>query len=154
MSQSLQDFLRAQQVQAPVELFSDWLMTGHACEFMCFIPMQYKVEGKKVCVGGRRGCLPPSSKDSWKFLEEKLAPDPPSSVPQDSRLLLASPSSCYKLLKERQKEGYGDAMLFEGLRKDQLISNGKAAPGPRVLPRQPPPLCPSRWEGSSGGMGA
>uniref|UniRef100_A0A8C2NBQ6 Protein-arginine deiminase n=1 Tax=Capra hircus TaxID=9925 RepID=A0A8C2NBQ6_CAPHI len=88
MSQSLQDFLRAQQVQAPVELFSDWLMTGHACEFMCFIPMQYKVEGKK-----------------------------------DFRLLLASPSSCYKLLKERQKEGYGDAMLFEGLRKDQLISN-------------------------------
>ncbi|XP_069431258.1 protein-arginine deiminase type-6 isoform X2 [Ovis canadensis] len=92
MSQSLQDFLRAQQVQAPVELFSDWLMTGHACEFMCFIPTQYKVEGKK-----------------------------------DFRLLLASPSSCYKLFKERQKEGYGDAMLFEGLRKDQLISNGREA---------------------------
>lgn len=55
---------------------------------------------------------------------------PPSSVPQDFRLLLASPSSCYKLFKERQKEGYGDAMLFEGLRKDQLISNGKAAPRP------------------------
>ena len=93
MSRSLQDFLRAQQVQAPVELFSDWLMTGHACEFMRFIPAQYKVEGKK-----------------------------------DFRLLLASPSSCYKLFKERQKEGYGDAMLFEGLRKDQLLSNGKGAP--------------------------
>ncbi|XP_061251446.1 protein-arginine deiminase type-6 [Bos javanicus] len=92
MSRSLQDFLRAQQVQAPVELFSDWLMTGHACEFMRFIPAQYKVEGKK-----------------------------------DFRLLLASPSSCYKLFKERQKEGYGDAMLFEGLRKDQLLSNGREA---------------------------
>ncbi|MXQ79860.1 hypothetical protein E5288_WYG006899 [Bos mutus] len=92
MSLSLQDFLRAQQVQAPVELFSDWLMTGHACEFMRFIPAQYKVEGKK-----------------------------------DFRLLLASPSSCYKLFKERQKEGYGDAMLFEGLRKDQLLSNGRKA---------------------------
>uniref|UniRef100_F1N404 Peptidyl arginine deiminase 6 n=1 Tax=Bos taurus TaxID=9913 RepID=F1N404_BOVIN len=92
VSRSLQDFLRAQQVQAPVELFSDWLMTGHACEFMRFIPAQYKVEGKK-----------------------------------DFRLLLASPSSCYKLFKERQKEGYGDAMLFEGLRKDQLLSNGREA---------------------------
>uniref|UniRef100_A0A8C6DCS7 protein-arginine deiminase n=1 Tax=Moschus moschiferus TaxID=68415 RepID=A0A8C6DCS7_MOSMO len=92
MSQSLRDFLRAQQVQAPVELFSDWLMTGHACEFMCFVPTQYKVEGKK-----------------------------------DFRLLLASPSSCYKLFEEKQKEGYGDVMLFEGLREDQLLSNAREA---------------------------
>ncbi|XP_068393840.1 protein-arginine deiminase type-6 [Eschrichtius robustus] len=92
LSKTLRDFLYAQQVQAPVELFSDWLMIGHAYEFMCFIPAQYKVEDKK-----------------------------------DFRLLLASPSSCYKLFKEKQKEGYGDAHLFEGIRKDQLLSNGREA---------------------------
>uniref|UniRef100_A0A8C9DW34 Protein-arginine deiminase n=1 Tax=Phocoena sinus TaxID=42100 RepID=A0A8C9DW34_PHOSS len=92
LSKTLRDFLYAQQVQAPVELFSDWLMIGHAYEFMCFIPAQYKVEDKK---------------DFW--------------------LLLASPSSCYKLFKEKQKEGYGDARLFEGIRKDQLLSNGREA---------------------------
>ncbi|XP_033698357.1 inactive protein-arginine deiminase type-6 [Tursiops truncatus] len=92
LSKTLRDFLYAQQVQAPVELFSDWLMTGHAYEFMCFIPSQYKVEDRK---------------NFW--------------------LLLASPSSCYKLFKEKQKEGYGDARLFEGIRKDQLLSNGREA---------------------------
>ncbi|KAB1268344.1 Protein-arginine deiminase type-6 [Camelus dromedarius] len=92
MSKALRDFLYAQQVQAPVELFSDWLMAGHICEFMCFIPAQYKQEGRK-----------------------------------DFRLLLASPSSCYKLFKEKQKEGYGDMPLFEEVRKDQLISNGREA---------------------------
>lgn len=51
MSKALRDFLYAQQVQAPVELFSDWLMTGHTDEFMCFIPTHDKSEGKKVCVG-------------------------------------------------------------------------------------------------------
>ncbi|XP_054857464.1 protein-arginine deiminase type-3-like [Eublepharis macularius] len=30
------------------------------------------------------------------------------------RLLLASPSACYKLLKEKEQEGYGDALMFEG----------------------------------------
>uniref|UniRef100_H0XBE7 Protein-arginine deiminase n=2 Tax=Otolemur garnettii TaxID=30611 RepID=H0XBE7_OTOGA len=41
------------------------------------------------------------------------------------RLLLASPRSCYKLFQELQKEGHGDAMLFEGLtkRKQQKIKN-------------------------------
>lgn len=51
MSKTLRDFLYAQQVQAPVELYSDWLMTGHVDEFMCFIPTDDKNEGKKVCIG-------------------------------------------------------------------------------------------------------
>lgn len=63
MSKALRDFLYAQQVQAPVELFSDWLMTGHADEFMCFIPTHDKSEGKKVCAGDRTGCLLPSFGD-------------------------------------------------------------------------------------------
>ena len=60
MSKALRDFLYAQQVQAPVELFSDWLMIGHIYEFMCFITTQFKVEGKKVGVGaGERMSLSP-----------------------------------------------------------------------------------------------
>nr|XP_008249781.1 protein-arginine deiminase type-6 [Oryctolagus cuniculus] len=92
MSKSLRDFLYAQQVQAPVELFSDWLMSGHVDEFMCFVPTDDKS-------GSKKGFL----------------------------LLLASPSSCYNLFKEKQKEGYGDAVLFEGVRGDQLLSNGREA---------------------------
>uniref|UniRef100_A0A2K5QPT4 Protein-arginine deiminase n=1 Tax=Cebus imitator TaxID=2715852 RepID=A0A2K5QPT4_CEBIM len=88
MSKTLRDFLYDQQVQAPVELYSDWLMTSHLDEFMCFIPTDEKSEGKK-----------------------------------GFQLLLASPSACYKLFQEKQKEGYGDAFLFDGVRADQLLSN-------------------------------
>lgn len=38
MNQALQDFLCAQQVQAPVRLFSDWLFVGHIDEFLSFVP--------------------------------------------------------------------------------------------------------------------
>ncbi|XP_076789970.1 protein-arginine deiminase type-4 isoform X3 [Arvicanthis niloticus] len=38
MHQALQDFLGAQQVQAPVRLFSDWLFVGHVDEFLSFVP--------------------------------------------------------------------------------------------------------------------
>ncbi|NXG64109.1 PADI1 deiminase, partial [Hemiprocne comata] len=31
------------------------------------------------------------------------------------RLLLASPSACYQLLKEKQEEGFGEAAMFQGL---------------------------------------
>ncbi|XP_058516771.1 protein-arginine deiminase type-6 isoform X1 [Ochotona princeps] len=90
MGKPLRDFLYAQQVQAPVELFSDWLMTGHVDEFMCFLPTDKQS-------GSGKGFL----------------------------LLLASPSSCYTLFEEKQKEGYGDAMLFGDVRGDQLLSNGR-----------------------------
>ncbi|NXA30581.1 PADI1 deiminase, partial [Ibidorhyncha struthersii] len=36
---------------------------------------------------------------------------------QGFRLLLASPSACYQLLKEKQEEGFGEAAMFEGLEK-------------------------------------
>uniref|UniRef100_A0A8C9PLX0 Protein-arginine deiminase n=1 Tax=Spermophilus dauricus TaxID=99837 RepID=A0A8C9PLX0_SPEDA len=70
------DFLQAQQVQAPVELYSDWLTVGHVDEFMTFIP----VPGTK-----------------------------------EFRLLMASTSACYKLFREKQKEGHGEAIMFKGL---------------------------------------
>ncbi|XP_009327559.1 PREDICTED: protein-arginine deiminase type-1-like, partial [Pygoscelis adeliae] len=78
MAKAVKDFLVAQQVQAPVELFSDWLHVGHVDEFLSFIP----------------------------------APDR-----KGFRLLLASPSACYQLLKEKQEEGFGEAAMFEGLEK-------------------------------------
>ncbi|CAK6440669.1 unnamed protein product [Pipistrellus nathusii] len=90
MRRRLRGFLYAQQVQAPVELYTDWLMVGHADEFMCFIPTKAKGENDK-----------------------------------DFRLLLASPHACYRLFQEKQKEGYGDMALFEEVREDQLLSNGR-----------------------------
>ncbi|XP_012517928.1 PREDICTED: protein-arginine deiminase type-2 [Propithecus coquereli] len=39
MTQVVRDFLQAQQVQAPVELYSDWLTVGHVDEFMTFVPI-------------------------------------------------------------------------------------------------------------------
>ncbi|NWS20023.1 PADI1 deiminase, partial [Pachyramphus minor] len=78
MAKAVKDFLVAQKVQAPVELFSDWLLVGHVDEFLSFVP----------------------------------APDR-----KGFRLLLASPSACYQLLKEKQEEGYGEAVMFQGLEK-------------------------------------
>ncbi|KAM6241023.1 protein-arginine deiminase type-1-like [Porphyrio hochstetteri] len=78
MAKAVKDFLVAQQVQAPVELFSDWLQVGHVDEFLSFVP----------------------------------APDR-----KGFRLLLASPHACYQLLKEKQEEGFGEAVMFEGLEK-------------------------------------
>nr|XP_012295141.2 protein-arginine deiminase type-6 [Aotus nancymaae] len=51
----------------------------------------------------------------------------PSFLSQGFQLLLASPGACYKLFQEKQKEGYGDAFLFDGVRADQLLSNRREA---------------------------
>ncbi|NWZ85329.1 PADI1 deiminase, partial [Poecile atricapillus] len=75
MAKAVRDFLLAQKVQAPVEIFSDWLHVGHVDEFLSFVP----------------------------------APDR-----KGFRLLLASPSACYQLLKEKQEEGFGEAAMFQG----------------------------------------
>ncbi|KGL77066.1 Protein-arginine deiminase type-3, partial [Tinamus guttatus] len=83
MAKAVREFLVAQRVQAPVELFSDWLSVGHVDEFLTFVP----------------------------------APDR-----QGFRLLLASPSACYRLLKEKQEEGYGEATMFEGLKGVAKVS--------------------------------
>ncbi|XP_077168467.1 protein-arginine deiminase type-3-like isoform X2 [Paroedura picta] len=80
MTKVVRDFLFAQKVQSPVELFSDWLKVGHVDEFLTFVP----------------------------------APDR-----KGFRLLLASPVACYNLFKEKQREGYGDVSLFEGLGEER-----------------------------------
>lgn len=40
MVREIREFLYAQQLQSPVELFSDWLDVGHIDEFMTFVPTQ------------------------------------------------------------------------------------------------------------------
>ncbi|KAF6345268.1 peptidyl arginine deiminase 1 [Rhinolophus ferrumequinum] len=76
MAKVVRDFLKAQQVQAPVELYSDWLSVGHVDEFLSFVPTSDK---------------------------------------KGFRLLLASPSVCLKLFREKKEEGYGEAAQFDGL---------------------------------------
>ncbi|KAG8506615.1 Protein-arginine deiminase type-2 [Galemys pyrenaicus] len=76
MTKVVRDFLQAQQVQPPVELYSDWLTVGHVDEFMTFVPI-------------------PGTKQF--------------------RMLMASTSACYKLFREKQKEGHGEAIMFKGL---------------------------------------
>ena len=43
MAKVVRGFLGAQQVQAPVEVYSDWLSVGHVDEFLSFVPVQKKV---------------------------------------------------------------------------------------------------------------
>ncbi|NXV59212.1 PADI2 deiminase, partial [Molothrus ater] len=71
----VRDFLHAQCVQAPVELYSDWLAVGNVNEFVNFVP----------------------TSDKKRF-----------------RMLLASPAACYRLFREKQKEGQGEATMFKG----------------------------------------
>ncbi|KAM4703206.1 protein-arginine deiminase type-1-like [Rhinophrynus dorsalis] len=81
MNKVIRKFLKAQQVQAPMQLYSDWLTVGHVDEFMCFVPAP-----------GKKGF----------------------------RLLLASPCACLALFKEKQQEGHGTAVMFEGLNTKQM----------------------------------
>ncbi|XP_048375402.1 protein-arginine deiminase type-3-like isoform X2 [Sphaerodactylus townsendi] len=83
MVKVVRDFLYAQKVQPPVELYSDWLVVGHVDEFLTFVP----------------------------------APDR-----KGYRLLLASPTACYQLLKVKEQEGHGEALMFEGVKKKQQLS--------------------------------
>lgn len=42
MTRLVRDFLYAQCVQAPVELYSDWLAVGNVNEFVTFVPTSDK----------------------------------------------------------------------------------------------------------------
>ncbi|NXX42961.1 PADI2 deiminase, partial [Tricholaema leucomelas] len=95
MTKVVRDFLYAQQVQAPVELYSDWLSVGHVDEFVTFVP----------------------TSDAKRF-----------------RMLMASPAACYKLFREKQKEGQGEATMFKGKRTGQGARGGLAQ---ALVPSQP-----------------
>lgn len=123
MHQALQDFLCAQQVQAPVRLFSDWLFVGHIDEFLSFVPApDRQVRSPSAWVfkpalllcGDRKeveGAIPHSGNPRF--------PKPPfdSSVSrQGFRLLMSSPRACYQLFQEQQSQGRGEAPLFDGIK--------------------------------------
>ena len=62
MMKAVSDFLYAQTVQHPIELFSDWLNVGHVDEFMAFVP-----------ANNEKGfCLVLSSPDSAYQVLDKL----------------------------------------------------------------------------------
>ncbi|XP_059547072.1 protein-arginine deiminase type-4 isoform X2 [Myotis daubentonii] len=61
MHQALQDFLAAQQVQAPVKLYSDWLYVGHVDEFLSFVPAH---KGFRLLLASPRSC--------YKLFQEQL----------------------------------------------------------------------------------
>ncbi|XP_056397928.1 protein-arginine deiminase type-1-like isoform X1 [Hyla sarda] len=56
MNQVLRDFLHAQQVQAPVFLFSTWLYVGHIDEFMTFVPAPNR-KGFRLLLASPQACL-------------------------------------------------------------------------------------------------
>ncbi|XP_037010685.2 protein-arginine deiminase type-1 [Artibeus jamaicensis] len=56
MAKVVCDFLKAQQVQAPVELYSDWLSVGHVDEFLSFVPTSDQ-KGFRLLLASPRVCL-------------------------------------------------------------------------------------------------
>ncbi|NXV64758.1 PADI1 deiminase, partial [Molothrus ater] len=97
MCRAVRDFLFAQTVQAPLEVYSEWLSVGHVDEFLTFVPAL-----------DRKGF----------------------------RLLLASPNACYKLFKEKQQQGHGEATQFigEGWLRPSLGNGIPAVPSKYPFP--------------------
>nr|XP_032825558.1 protein-arginine deiminase type-2-like [Petromyzon marinus] len=56
MVRTVREFLFAQQVQAPVELYSDWLTVGHVDEFMSFVPAPDR-KGFRLLLASPDACL-------------------------------------------------------------------------------------------------
>ncbi|RUR72476.1 protein-arginine deiminase family protein [Chlorogloeopsis fritschii PCC 9212] len=55
MLRVLRDFLYAQKIQAPFEIFSDWLSVGHIDEFMTFVPAP-NLKGFKLLLASTAKC--------------------------------------------------------------------------------------------------
>ncbi|XP_041425825.1 protein-arginine deiminase type-2 isoform X2 [Xenopus laevis] len=56
MTKAVRDFLYAQRVQSPVELYSDWLFVGHVDEFMTFVPTADK-KGFRLLLASPVSCF-------------------------------------------------------------------------------------------------
>lgn len=54
--QVVKDFLYAQQLQSPIELFTDWLDVGHVDEFITFVPTASSSKGFKLLLASPRVC--------------------------------------------------------------------------------------------------
>uniref|UniRef100_A0A7M4G2G1 protein-arginine deiminase n=1 Tax=Crocodylus porosus TaxID=8502 RepID=A0A7M4G2G1_CROPO len=62
MAKVIRDFLYAQVVQAPVEVYSDWLNVGHVDEFLTFVPASDR-KGFRLLLASPRAC--------YQLFEEK-----------------------------------------------------------------------------------
>uniref|UniRef100_A0A8C3SEG3 protein-arginine deiminase n=1 Tax=Chelydra serpentina TaxID=8475 RepID=A0A8C3SEG3_CHESE len=62
MTKAVRDFLYAQKVQPPVELYSDWLTVGHVDEFLSFVPAPDR-KGFRLLMASPDAC--------YKLFEEK-----------------------------------------------------------------------------------
>ncbi|MEE6482232.1 hypothetical protein FKM82_013199 [Ascaphus truei] len=56
MHKVVRDFLEAQEVQAPLELYSDWLTVGHVDEFLSFVPAPNR-KGFRLLLASPSACL-------------------------------------------------------------------------------------------------
>ncbi|XP_075696679.1 protein-arginine deiminase type-2-like isoform X1 [Rhinoderma darwinii] len=56
MTKVVRDFLYAQRVQSPIELFTDWLLVGHVDEFMTFVPAPDQ-KGFRLVLASPATCL-------------------------------------------------------------------------------------------------
>ncbi|XP_043917757.1 protein-arginine deiminase type-2 [Protopterus annectens] len=63
MANVVRDFLYAQQVQPPIELYSDWLVVGHVDEFMTFVPAKDQ-KGFRLLLTSPAAC--------YKLFREKM----------------------------------------------------------------------------------
>ncbi len=89
MVRAIRDFLHAQKIQTPVELFADWLDVGHIDEFMTFVPIG-SGKGFKLLLASPNKCY-----DILKSLENQ----------EQGNLLLrgrTGKTSISELLKDRE----------------------------------------------------
>lgn len=73
MTKVVREFLYAQQVQSPVELYSDWLTVGHVDEFVTFVPLPDKKVTYQVAIfqrlQGKGTSFKPLLGFCWKFIK-------------------------------------------------------------------------------------
>ena len=78
MMPQVRRFLYAQKVQAPVEIFADWLSVGHVDEIICFVPAENT---------------------------------------KGFQMLIASPMRAEVILERLNSSGFGDTLMFEGMKR-------------------------------------
>ncbi|KAK2492232.1 hypothetical protein MC885_002639, partial [Smutsia gigantea] len=98
MSKVVRDFLQAQQVQAPVELYSDWLFVGHVDEFLSFVPTSDQ-KGFRLLLASPSACL--------KLFQEKKEEGYGEAAQFDG-------------LKDQVKRSINEMLVDRSLRNDSL----------------------------------
>ncbi|XP_040613464.1 protein-arginine deiminase type-1 [Mesocricetus auratus] len=96
MARVVRDFLQAQQVQAPVELYSDWLSVGHVDEFLSFVPTSDQ-KGFRLLLASPSACL--------QLFQEKMEEGYGEAVQFDG-------------LKHKAKRSINSILADEHLRRD------------------------------------